>query len=189
MNNLLEILRNPQGWNDHVVRDARVKAADEIERLTAENATLKAELAEARDHIAFEGALENDANYRPAQSEPVGEVEARHFTEQTRYGFVEHSVVANKTDKALAVGTKLYAAPQPAAVPTPSQPSKDTKRLDWIAKKFFVCSWNGVVGEGSQQYWRIAGDHRHTTSLMTESSFLDAIDTAMAALAKAKGGA
>ena len=69
MNNLLEILRNPQGWNDHVVRDARVKAADEIERLTAENATLKAELAEARDHIAFEGALENDANYRPAQSE------------------------------------------------------------------------------------------------------------------------
>ena len=96
-------------------------------KLAEENAALKAELAEARDYIAFEGALENDANYRPAQSES----------------------------------------------------SKDTKRLDWIAKKFFVCSWNGVVGEGSRQYWRIAGDHRHTTSLMTESTFSDAIDQAM----------
>ena len=56
---------------------------------------------------------------------------------------------------------------------------KDRERLDWIAKKFFVASWNGVVGSGCKTNWRIAGDHRHTVELMTESTFLDSIDQAM----------
>lgn len=35
IDNVLHVLRNPHGWNDHVVRDARLAAADEIERLHA----------------------------------------------------------------------------------------------------------------------------------------------------------
>jgi hypothetical protein len=30
---VLHVLRNPHGWNDHVVRDVRLAAADLIERL------------------------------------------------------------------------------------------------------------------------------------------------------------
>ena len=33
IDHVLHVLRNPHGWNDHVVRDARLAAADEIERL------------------------------------------------------------------------------------------------------------------------------------------------------------
>lgn len=32
-NILLHILRNPSGWSDETVRDARTKAANELERL------------------------------------------------------------------------------------------------------------------------------------------------------------
>ena len=31
--NLLHVLRNPYGWNDHIIAEARLKAADDIERL------------------------------------------------------------------------------------------------------------------------------------------------------------
>lgn len=34
---VLHVIRNPHGWNDHVVRDARLAAAIEIERLRTEN--------------------------------------------------------------------------------------------------------------------------------------------------------
>lgn len=33
IDNILHVLRNPYGWNDHVMRDARLLAADEIERI------------------------------------------------------------------------------------------------------------------------------------------------------------
>lgn len=32
-NHLLHVLRNPYGWNDHVISDVRLAAANEIERL------------------------------------------------------------------------------------------------------------------------------------------------------------
>ena len=89
MNNLLEILRNPQGWNDHVVRDARLIAADEIERLTAENAALKA-----------------------AQSEPVAwvftDAWGTHYTDDKREWFDAVGIESV---------TPLYSTPQPAAAP------------------------------------------------------------------------
>lgn len=37
IDNVLHVLRNPYGWNDHVVRDARLAAADEIDRLRTES--------------------------------------------------------------------------------------------------------------------------------------------------------
>jgi hypothetical protein len=36
INQVLHVVRNPYGWNEHVVRDARLKLADEFERLRAE---------------------------------------------------------------------------------------------------------------------------------------------------------
>jgi hypothetical protein len=37
INNLIDVLRNTEGWNDHVVRDVMLKAADELERLSIGN--------------------------------------------------------------------------------------------------------------------------------------------------------
>jgi hypothetical protein len=36
INHLLHVLRNPYGWNGHVIETVRLKAADELERLNAE---------------------------------------------------------------------------------------------------------------------------------------------------------
>lgn len=49
-NALLHILRNPAGWSEETVRDARQKAAAELERLwrvEASAQTIAGELAEA----------------------------------------------------------------------------------------------------------------------------------------------
>lgn len=40
VDNILHVLRNPFGWNDYVVRDARLQAADEIERLRVDERRL-----------------------------------------------------------------------------------------------------------------------------------------------------
>jgi hypothetical protein len=42
INQVLHVIRNPYGWNEHVVRDARLKLADEFERLRAEVDALRA---------------------------------------------------------------------------------------------------------------------------------------------------
>lgn len=38
---LLHLLRNPDGWSDEVIRDARQKAANELERLWKQERTMK----------------------------------------------------------------------------------------------------------------------------------------------------
>jgi len=43
INQVLHVVRNPYGWNEHVVRDARLKLADEFERLRAEVDGLRAD--------------------------------------------------------------------------------------------------------------------------------------------------
>jgi FtsZ-binding cell division protein ZapB len=43
INQVLHVVRNPYGWNEHVVRDARLKLADEFERLRAEVDALRSE--------------------------------------------------------------------------------------------------------------------------------------------------
>jgi hypothetical protein len=43
INQVLHVVRNPYGWNEHVVRDARLKLADEFERLRAEVDALRAD--------------------------------------------------------------------------------------------------------------------------------------------------
>jgi hypothetical protein len=37
INHLLHVLRNPYGWNDHIIETVRLKAADELERLAIGN--------------------------------------------------------------------------------------------------------------------------------------------------------
>lgn len=59
------------------------------------------------------------------------------------------------------------------------QQSLDGKRLEFIERKLFVHSWNGVIDSGSQTNWRIAGDYRHTTAKMLGNDFRAAIDNAM----------
>lgn len=48
---VLHILRNPHGWNDHVVRDARLAAADEIERMTNQLTESQARERALRDSL------------------------------------------------------------------------------------------------------------------------------------------
>jgi hypothetical protein len=125
--------------------------------------TLKAELAEAKQEAALNLLLYLNATEckepmeLKAQSEPVGYVDYGDRVEW--YG----ERPANETD--------LYTQPTTA--------DKDAERLDWIAKKFFVASWNGVVGSGCKTNWRIAGDYRHAAALLTENTFVNSIDRAM----------
>lgn len=37
INHLLHVLRNPYGWNEHVIEAVRLKSADELERLAIGN--------------------------------------------------------------------------------------------------------------------------------------------------------
>lgn len=37
INHLLHVLRNPYGWNDHVIETVMLKAADELEKLSIGN--------------------------------------------------------------------------------------------------------------------------------------------------------
>lgn len=56
---------------------------------------------------------------------------------------------------------------------------KDAERLDWVERKLFVKSWNGVIDSGSRTHWRIAGDYRHTTQEMAGHEFRAAVDAAI----------
>lgn len=77
-NTLLHLLRNPFGWSTEVVREARLKAADELERLWR----LEANAVElAKEFVALTSNQQNaaDAQSASVNSESVkNEAQYRH---------------------------------------------------------------------------------------------------------------
>ena len=53
IDHILHVLRNPYGWNDHVVRDARLAAATRLEQLAVELVAVKQERDEAWKELAY----------------------------------------------------------------------------------------------------------------------------------------
>lgn len=49
--NLLHVLRNPYGWDDHIIAEARLKAADDIERLFKSMCDTENQLIEVAVHV------------------------------------------------------------------------------------------------------------------------------------------
>jgi hypothetical protein len=60
INQVLHVVRNPYGWNEHVVRDARLKLADEFERLRAEVDALRADAERYRAMRREKGGTMSD---------------------------------------------------------------------------------------------------------------------------------
>jgi hypothetical protein len=60
INQVLHVVRNPYGWNEHVVRDARLKLADEFERLRAEVEALRADAERYRAMRREKGGMMRD---------------------------------------------------------------------------------------------------------------------------------
>ena len=52
IDHILHVLRNPYGWNDHVVRDARLAAATRLEQLAVELLVVEQERDEAWKELA-----------------------------------------------------------------------------------------------------------------------------------------
>ncbi|MBK8773061.1 MAG: hypothetical protein IPM06_21890 [Rhizobiales bacterium] len=52
IDHILHVLRNPYGWNDHVVRDARL-AATRLEQLAVELLVVEQERDAARQELAY----------------------------------------------------------------------------------------------------------------------------------------
>lgn len=52
IDHILHVLRNPYGWNDHVVRDAQLAAATRLEQLGAELVAVKQERDAVRQELA-----------------------------------------------------------------------------------------------------------------------------------------
>lgn len=56
----------------------------------------------------------------------------------------------------------------------------DAEQLDWLERKLFVRTWNGVIDSGSNTRWRVAdGDYRRMAATMNGDTFRAAIDAAM----------
>ena len=53
IDHILHVLRNPYGWNDHVVRDARLAAATRLEQLAVELLVVEQERDAARQELAY----------------------------------------------------------------------------------------------------------------------------------------